>query len=503
MSFRLDRPPRTNDELYDLVRVLWNVTIPRHKVCLEHNAPFDAFATAFFAREPQVLVHGSRGLSGKSVMMSILGLTNAVVWGSDCNILGGSLAQSNNVLESMQRAWEFEDAPRYMLASDQRNEQKLTNNARIRPLTASQKTVRGPHPARLLLDEIDEMDSNILAAAMGQPMPQKNWVGVEIPAQTTMVSTWQYPEGTMTAEMRRFRENDLPIYSWCFKDTANPIDGWLAPDTIEQKRREIPREMWRVEYELGEPSIGNRAIATECVEDMFDVGAPKPVKHTREHQEYAILQPSVVREYVVSADWARDMDWTVIGVWDVTETPIRLAYYVRLQRRPYPYMIGLFNALQRRYHAEGIHDATGLGGVVSDLIDGKARNFLMTGRNRDDMLSEFVAAVEHNRIRASRIDSFYTACKYVSTDDLFSRAKEFHLPDEVCSAALAWKAVSHRFPNVMPYVAPKAQVNWMGDAVSNNRDFSPMALTHGGTETKRGIDGEVVRKDEDEVFSLS
>ena len=475
----LGRPPRNDDELYDLVRTLWGVTIPRHKVCMEHNAPFEAFSTAFFAREPQVLIHGSRGLAGKSALMSTLGMTMATVLGSDVNILGGSMSQSTNVLESMQRNWESPSAPKYMLVSENKFEHQLTNRSKIRPLTASQKTVRGPHPARLLLDEIDEMEPMIFQAVLGQPMPQPNWMGVTLPAQTTMASTWQYPDGVMTAQMRRFREENLPIYTWCYKDTANPIDGWLSPEFVEQKRREIPKEMWRVEYELGEPSIGNRAIDFEAVERMFDVKAPEPLKESREFQEYLILRYHEERDYVIAADWAKEQDWTVITVWDVTELPIRLAYYTRMKRRPWPFMIGHFNTLQKRYRADGIHDATGLGGVVSDLLDGDVRNFLMTGAKRDDMLSEWVSAVENDRVRASRIESFYLSTKYASVDQLYSRSKEYHLPDEVCSAALAWKLVSDRFPAVMPYAGPKGSATWMGDAVERNTPSEYAKLTTG------------------------
>lgn len=489
----LRRPPRNDDELYELVRSLWGVTIPRHKVCPEHNAPFEAFSTAFFAREPQILIHGSRGLAGKSVLMSTLGQTCAAVWGSDCNILGGSMSQSENVLQSMLRNWEFEDSPKYMLVADNKSEHLLSNKARIRPLTASQKTVRGPHPARLLLDEIDEMDEMIFQAALGQPMPQKNWMGVPIPAQTTMASTWQYPDGVMTKQMQRFREESLPIMTWCFRESANPIDGWLSTEFIEQKKREIPKEMWRVEYELGEPSIGNRAIDHEAVERMFDVNAPKPLRDGKEFQEYAILPYSVTRDYVVSADWAKEQDWTVIGVWDVTELPIRLAYYIRMKRRPYPFMVGHFNTLQKRYHADAIHDATGIGNVIADLMDSRVRNFLMTGAQRDNMLTEFVSAVENDRVRASRIDSFYIATKYLSVDQLYSKSKEFHLPDEICSAALAWKMVSNRFPAVMPYAGPKPDVTWMSNAVNNNTESEYANLRT----------GEVVDRDEEELFSLT
>lgn len=493
--YYLTRPPRNDDELYELVKALWGVTIPRHKVCLHHQAPFDAFATAFYAREPQVLVKGSRGLSGKTQMMSVLGLTQAVVLGPDVNIVGGSEQQALNSLEHMKRAWAHNSAPRYMLKSDQTQRMELTNNSIVRPLTASQRSVRGPHPSRLLLDEIDEMDPEILESAKGQPMPQKNWLGVEIPAQTTMVSTLQYPDGTMVKEMKRFREENLPIYEWCYKDSANPIDGWLSTEFIEQKKREVSRERWRVEYDLGEPSIGNRAIDSEAVEAMFDTAAPEPLKHTRDYEEVKVEDPKDDRDYVIAADWAQSTDFTVITVWDVTYEPIRCVYYIRMNRRPYPYMVGKFNALQKRYQADGIHDATGLGRVVADLIDGRVRNFVMAGRERDNMLSEFVSGVENNKVRAPRINTFYTEVLFASTDDLYSRAKEFHLPDTFCSAALAWKLVSHKFPTVDPVGLPKTDTNWLSRHIEHN---TPMM----GNKSALRIEGEVKREDDDLSFTM-
>jgi hypothetical protein len=84
VSIVLGRAPRTDDELYEVVKALWGHTIPRHKVCSDHDAPFDAFACAYFNREPQILIHGSRGLSGKSRLLSILGLTKAAITGLGC-----------------------------------------------------------------------------------------------------------------------------------------------------------------------------------------------------------------------------------------------------------------------------------------------------------------------------------------------------------------------------------------------------------------------------------
>ena len=478
MTLILRREPKTREELYYLVQALWGHRIPRHKTCDDHDAPFDAFATAFFNEEPQILIHGSRGLSGKSRLLSILGLTKAAVQGSDVNILGGSLSQSTNIHQTMRDAWESDNAPRYLVQDESMTLIKLKNKAKIRPLTASQKTVRGPHPATLLLDEIDEMDQAIFDAAKGQPMPQKNYLGKEIPAHTAMASTWQYPDKTFSTEHARFQQEGLPIFTWCHKDTSNPVDGWLNPAFIEQKKREIPAEMWRVEYELGEPSIGDRAFDYQAVERMFSVTDYKQSEYYREkvskdYEEYCFDKHRMDREYVIAADWAKAQDFTVISVMDVTHFPIKPVYWVRMRRRPYPVMIEKFNKLMKRYHAEGIHDATGLGGVVADYLDFRARGFLMTGAQRDNMLSEYVSAVENDRILAPRITSFYKAHLYASVEQLYSRGKEFHLPDEICSMALAYKLVSNRAVASAPIVLPNSQdPNWMDKEMQENHAAS-------------------------------
>lgn len=503
MSVILDRAPRNDEELWWITQALWGHKIPRTKVCADHDAPFDAFCTAYWAREPQILIHGSRGLSGKSRTLSILGLTKAAIMGADVNILGGSLNQSNNIHQTMRDAWDSPHAPKYMIQDDSMTLLKLKNGAKIRPLTASQKTVRGPHPPFLLLDEIDEMDQLILDAALGQPMPQNNWMGHPIKPQTTMSSTWQYPDKTFAEVYRRHKEENLPIYTWCYRETSNPIDGWLDPNFIEEKKRQIPAEMWRVEYELGEPSIGNRAFDSEAVERAFsikrDVYAEHPdykEKVAKDYEEYCFEKPRQDREYVIAADWAKAQDFTVISVVDVTHFPVKPVYWMRMRRRPYPVMVKAYNQLMQKYHAEGIHDATGLGGVVSDYLDDRARGFLMTGSQRDNMLSEYISAVENDRILAPRMETFYKAHLYCSVEDIYSRGKEFHLPDEVCSMALMWHLVSRRALPVNPVVIKNSlDPNWMDKEMSEN---------HNGGRQGSWLAGEVENKTEraEREFSL-
>jgi hypothetical protein len=472
MSIILGRGPRTDDELYELVKAMWGITIPRHKVCSDHDAPFDAFAEAYFRRRSSILIHGSRGLSGKSRLMSILGLTVASVLGSDVNIVGGSLNQSINIHNTIRNAWENDQAPRYLVKEETATRIKLNNKAIIMPLTASQKSVRGPHPPSLLLDEIDEMELAIFDASLGQPMPQENWKGDIIRPMTVMTSTWQYPDKTFAEVQQRFIDNEEHIYRWCYKDTSNPIDGWLDQETIDQKKLEIPAEMWRVEYDLGEPSIGNRAIDSDAVERMFSLPeATLRQSVAKEKQVYRFEDPRTDREYVIGADWAQSQDWTVITVADVTYLPATVVHWTRMRRHPYPVMIGAFNSLMKEYNAEGIHDATGLGAVVADYIDRRARGFLMTGEKRDNMLSEYISAIESDKWRAPRVPVFYKNHLYASVEQIYARGKEYHLPDEICSMALCWRLVSKRAVPAHPLVlAGNNDPTWIEDEMKYNKD---------------------------------
>jgi hypothetical protein len=465
-SFLLERLPETDDELWLVVKALWGVTIPRQQVCPDHVAPFTAFCDAYFCRnsiDPSsdlnsiALWHGSRGLSGKSYLLAVLGITKAVLLGADCNVLGGSLEQSKNVHMHMRNSWYSDNAPRFMIEKDGTERVVLTNKAVIRPLTASQRTVRGPHPPFLLLDEIDEMDLEILDAALGQPLPQKNYLGQIVKPYTTMCSTWQNAEGTFTEIWKRAEEQGIPIYQWCFKESSNPIDGWLTQESIEEKKRTIPAEMWRVEYELGEPSIGNRAFDTPSVERSFSLpGDPIRERIKKDFEELTFAEPERDGVYVVGADWAKERDYTVIAVARVDALPHQLVYYIRLNRRPYPEMIKYFNDAINNYEASAVHDATGLGNVINDLIDDRARGFILSGQKRADMLSEFVAGIENDKWRyPKRLGKAFSEMKFCSVGDLYSSAQEFHLPDTVCAFALMHHLAKRLGAKAVPSVLKK------------------------------------------------
>jgi hypothetical protein len=204
------------------------------------------------------------------------------------NIVGGSLNQSQNIHDTMRDAWESTNAPTYLIKEERRDPDHAENKAIIRPLTASQKSVRGPHPPTLLLDEIDEMDQDILDAASASRCRRSTGWGEHRSSPDHDVlapgSTRTRPSRRCTGVTRRRTCRSTPGATGDLQPHR-----WLAGpgDFIEEKKRQIPAEMWRVEYELGEPSIGNRAFDSDAVERMFSLSTED---HQREdlqgRQEY-------------------------------------------------------------------------------------------------------------------------------------------------------------------------------------------------------------------------
>ena len=224
-------------------------------------APAQAFCDALFARAPVALWIASRGFGGKTFLLALLAAANAILFETDVIILGGSGQQSLRVVECLHRLLAAGQVPRAWLASEPSlNKTTFAWGNTIQALKASQTAVRGAHPTRLLLDEIDEMELRILEAAQGQPMDRDG-----VRAQTVMSSTHQHPDGTVTAMRRRAAEMGWPVYEWCYRETLAP-HGWLTEDQVVRKQAELSRTMWAVEYELQEPSAEGRAIDPAAVE---------------------------------------------------------------------------------------------------------------------------------------------------------------------------------------------------------------------------------------------
>ena len=433
---------RTPKDLDRFLLDYFGVRLPSVQVCAEHSTPHAAFHAAYFAASPIAVWKASRGFGGKSFTLSLLGLTEALTLRADVNVLGGSGEQSQRILESMAKLWAWPTAPRQFLRTDPGSRKTvLTFGNTIKALMASQTSVRGPHPQRLRLDEADEMNLAILDSAMGQPMSRG-----DVLSQTVISSTHQYPDGTMAEVLKRAAVKGWPVHEWCFRETQEP-HGWLPLSEVARLRGMITDLMWRTEYELQEPTGENRAIDQDAVRAMFtagDLDGP--------------ADPNA--DYAHGADWARKTNRTVVltfrkpaepdadtgddadGPTDARRGPLTLAKITTAAREPWPTMVGYLEAHVRKYGGPAIHDGTGVGDVVAGYLNVEADAFIMVGKARADLLTEYVHAIEHGEILipddgSLAIRIFKKEHTFATFDDLYGAG---HLPDTISAAALAYRA---------------------------------------------------------------
>ena len=431
-------PITTEKDLAAFVLGAWGVTIPDVQVCPNHSTPWRAFADAYFGKSTVSVWKASRGFGGKSYLLALLGLTEAVTLKADVVILGGSGKQSDNVLGYTVGHWARKSAPSHLLASDVgKHETRLTTGNVIEALKASQASVRGPHPQRLRLDEIDEMAITIFDAAMGQPM-NKVRDGVLIPNQTVASSTHQYANGTMTEVLKRAKLKQWPIHEWCYKETS-VAGGWLSPQEVEQKRLAVTAAMWEAEYDLQDPSPESRAIDPTKVREMFkrELG-----EFVGGNGELIIAEPPQEgATYATGADWAKKQDWTVIITLRTDCNPYRVVAFERCGRLPWPVMVNKYTDRVKMYGGESAHDQTGLGEVIADYMWIGGEGVIMVGRRRSDMLSNYISAIERGEIVSPMIDFIHGEHLYASVDDVYGSG---HLPDSIAAGALALVAVGSR-----------------------------------------------------------
>lgn len=418
--------PQNDEELKAYLLARFNVRLPDTQVCPNHSTPFRAFADAYFARFGVTVWKASRGLGGKSYLLALLGHCEADVLAADVTILGGSGEQALRVIEYLQKLSDDEEntARRTMYAS----------GGRVTALMASSKSARGPHPQRMRLDEVDEMELAILDAAMGQPMGT-----AKIAKQTVMSSTHHYPDATFTEVMKRADEKGWPVYEWCYKETSSEPDGWLTAAEIESKRGEVTDSMWRAEYDLQEPSPEGRAILPEKVNICFQQGLGLFQGRAGEYIE--IECPQEGAEYAHGCDWAKEKDWTVIDTLRIDCRPMKRVAWLRLGRMAWPDMIKKFDERVERFGGRACHDKTGIGNVVDDYITVKAKGIHLAGQIRSDVFTDYIAAIENGTIVSPKIVYCEGEHRYCTNDDLQGSG---HPPDSFVAGAMAFKAVNQR-----------------------------------------------------------
>jgi hypothetical protein len=240
-----------------------------------------------------------------------------------------------------------------------------------------------------------------------------------------------------------FVANGVLVHN-CYREVLrtpeNPF-GWMDPEFIERKRASVPAEMFRVEYDMGEPAGGNRAFDIAKVEAYFDERTPVRESHKANDDEWVFEEPNPLATYVAGADWAKEQDKTVIAIFRTDVDPHPLVYLRVINRRSWPDMVAIFNTKAEAYQARSAHDGTGVGNVVNDLVDHRVLKVNMVDQKRKDLLNEYVSDFEQGYFRIPRCTSAYNAHRATTMQMIWAGAAGgAHLPDEVAACAIANRA---------------------------------------------------------------
>ncbi len=202
----------TVSELIVFLREVLGVKIPNSRLCNNptHLPPFRLLSDLFLAK-----VHNAVGLANrsgsKSFSAGILTFLRSIFPQSSTRLLGGSVDQSDKSYQAFADCWEISGlGPQQLNGEVQQKKTRLKNKATVEILTASEKSVRGPHQENLILDEIDVMEERIFNAALSQPQSKGG-----IKASTLILSTRHVAGGLMEQVIEDHKAMGLSLYVWC------------------------------------------------------------------------------------------------------------------------------------------------------------------------------------------------------------------------------------------------------------------------------------------------
>lgn len=240
--------PIEADHLWDWVEGFTGIEIARDHVCLNHTPPFEAFAYQVLKRPKYSLWLGSRG-SGKSFLSAIdTHITSRFHKNAGTRILGGSLAQSEQIYGALKKILLDGYGP---LGNDRASVKRLLHTiveyytgSDVAMLAASETSVRGPHIPSLKLDEVDEIDTDLRQDSLGTCM---NMNGLN--ASILMTSTWHRVGGPMADLMEEALAGKFPQFTFCVFEVLQRCDSersgrWVGGEAGYEKCPLCPLKPW-------------------------------------------------------------------------------------------------------------------------------------------------------------------------------------------------------------------------------------------------------------------
>ncbi len=279
------------ESLKILLKTGLDLTISDKVICgnPKHTRPFRFLWDMYSAAVNEAILWTNRA-GGKSYLGGLITwLRSASNDNVATKILGGSFEQSAKSYMAMTDLWDRSGTEKDMLKqSPQITKTNWLNGSNVEILTASHNSVRGPHPHKLILDEVEEMDFKIYEAALSQPQGSMN-----ISSSTLIMSTMHKSYGMMNYLLENYKKMGFKLYNWCVFEVLESCKDYVCSTC--PIRVICPGEHMK------------QAEGHYCIEDM--VKKMKQLSRRAFNTEWLCQSPT--REGLVYQDFNEDNETTV------------------------------------------------------------------------------------------------------------------------------------------------------------------------------------------------
>lgn len=304
-------PPSNDEELYEFIRLAFGVTIPRKVLTEGHRTAFDFIADLFFERTKNALAFANRG-GAKTYSVGLLNFLD-MFFKPGCEIAsaGAIIAQADRcyeyLLEFFRFPWFKEWCAKYQakmgvnfVTKTTIGETVLANGSKLEIIAGTDKGLRGPHPHKARVDEIDIMDWKVFQTGLSMAKSGTAKDGKPIRGQNVFSSTRQQAAGTMQRLLDEAKDKGITVYEWnvweivktctrlCKGDPefgdcpivefcrgrAHECDGFFPIEDFIDKARLIDKEEFEVEW------LNLKPARHKLVYPMFEAG-----RHTVTREE--------------------------------------------------------------------------------------------------------------------------------------------------------------------------------------------------------------------------
>jgi len=267
----------------------------------DHCAQFDVVADMLTGRVESGVVWTNRAGS-KTYLFGGLDTWYKACYNKkyETRLLGGSENQSMLSYKAMDDFWRISGLEEELLGRESRggrlrkmlSKTEWQNGSEVSILTASQKSVRGPHPQCLKLDEVDEIDDDVYQAALSQPVSKYGhnsslwlfstnrnigWTMDRALAKSKEQNTaiYKYCCWEILAACKDYSCSTCPLTPWCPGPHMKQADGYYPVKDLIQKLQTLSMSVLMREWFCIKVGFGDLVYEEEWDEERHVKGMPK------------------------------------------------------------------------------------------------------------------------------------------------------------------------------------------------------------------------------------